>query len=233
MIADERVSQEYIRRFGLDFVDSPPKKVLEWALAEFDPAIALACSFGAEDVTLVDMVAKINSKTKIFYLDTDLLFPETCEVRDRLVEKYAVNFVAYKSSLSLEDQSARYGEHLYRRDPDLCCRIRKVEPLRRAVGDLRAWITGIRREQSPARAAAHIIEWDYKFNLAKVNPLAMWTSAQVWDYIRSNGVPYNVLHDRNYPSIGCMPCTRAINPGEDPRSGRWAGFKKTECGLHQ
>jgi len=215
------------------FEDATPQEVLEWGIERFFPDIALACSFGAEDVVLVDMIVRINPETRIFYLDTDLLFKETYQVRDRLIEKYGVKPVAYKALITLDEQAEQYGDKLYSRDPNLCCHIRKVEPLKKALSGLRAWITGIRRDQAPTRANAGIVEIDQKFGLIKLNPLARWKSEDVWNYILKNQVPYNPLHDRDYPSIGCWPCTRPVQPGEDARAGRWAGFAKTECGLHK
>jgi phosphoadenosine phosphosulfate reductase len=233
MINTERMSVEDLKRISVDFEASTPQEVLRWALAEFHPDLALACSFGAEDVALIDMIVKIEPDTRIFYLDTEVLFAETYTVRDQLIARYGIQPIAYKAALAMDEQSTQYGKELYWREPDRCCFIRKVEPLQRALKDLQAWITGIRREQSPTRANAGLVEWDTKFNLVKLNPLARWTTQQVWDYIKANNVPYNVLHDHNYPSIGCVPCTKPVNPGDDPRSGRWAGFVKTECGLHQ
>ncbi len=222
-----------LQRIGENFEGSAPQDVLRWALQEFHPSIALACSFGAEDVVLVDMLVRLRSDVNVFYLDTDLLFKETYEVRDRLVQRYGVNPRRYGPSLSLGEQARQYGPELWSRDPNLCCRIRKVEPLTMALKDLKAWITGIRRDQAPTRANAGIVEWDEKFGLVKINPLARWNAQEVWNYIKENDVPYNVLHDRGYPSIGCEPCTRPIKAGDDPRSGRWKGFDKTECGLHK
>lgn len=208
--------------------------VLAWAVARFHPDIALACSFGAEDVVLVDALSRVRPGARVFYLDTGLFFPETYAVRDRLAERYRLSLIRVSPELSPEEQEVRHGAALWRRDPDLCCRLRKVEPLRRALAGLglRAWITGIRREQAPSRAHARVVEWDDRFGLVKFNPLARWTWEQVWAYIHTRQVPYNELHDRGYPSIGCAPCTRPVRPGEDPRAGRWSGFAKTECGLH-
>ena len=126
-----------------------------------------------------------------------------------------------------------HGPELWKREPDKCCGIRKIVPLTESLSGLKAWVTGIRRDQSPARANSPVVGWDEKFKLVKINPLVRWTSEDVWHYIRANHVPYNTLHDRNYPSIGCEPCTKQVMPGEDPRAGRWAGFQKTECGLHK
>jgi len=210
----------------------PPEAVLRWALAEFSPDIALACSFGAEDVVLLDMAAGIDRSLKVFYLDTELLFPETYQTRDRLAARYGVSFLQYRPALTVEGQAMRYGPELWRRDPDRCCGLRKVEPLRRALRGLRAWITGIRREQTPARKDARTVEWDARFGLVKINPLVRWTWQDVWRYIGAHQVPCNPLHDQGYPSLGCVHCTAPVKPGEDPRSGRWPGRAKKDCGLH-
>ncbi|MGE5206271.1 MAG: phosphoadenylyl-sulfate reductase, partial [Chlamydiota bacterium] len=135
-------------------------------------------------------------------------------------------------ALSPAEQERAHGAALWARDPDRCCGLRKVEPLRRKLAELEGWVTSIRRDQTAARAGARKLEWDAKFGLVKINPIADWSAAEVWDYIRRNDVPYNELHDRGYPSIGCTHCTRAITPGEEARAGRWPGFSKTECGLH-
>jgi phosphoadenosine phosphosulfate reductase len=223
---------EEIGRAAIRFARQRPQQVLQWGIDRYRAGITLACSFGAEDVVLVDMIARIDPAVPIFYLDTDYLFPETLAVRDRLVERYGVRPIAVRPELTIDQQASRHGADLFDSRPDLCCSIRKVEPLRKHLTRYRSWITGIRRDQAPARANAGLVEWDSLFNLVKLNPLAPWTSSDVWDYIRANDVPYNELHDRDYPSIGCWPCTRQILPGEDPRAGRWANFAKQECGLH-
>ncbi|MGH7428717.1 MAG: phosphoadenylyl-sulfate reductase, partial [Candidatus Methylomirabilaceae bacterium] len=159
----------------------------------------------------------------------------TYELRDRIVDRYGLlpsQMIQVTSLFTPDEQAARYGEALWSRDPDQCCQLRKVEPLARALNGYAAWITGIRRDQVITRANAGLVEWDKKFQLIKFNPLAKWSQADVWTYIRANEVPYNPLHDRNYPSIGCTYCTAPVLPGEDPRSGRWKNFEKTECGLH-
>jgi len=209
-----------------------PEALLEYAVKTF-PNIVFACSFGAEDVVLVDMLQKVSPKTDIFYLDTDFHFAETYETRDRIAAHYGINFIQVKSHLTPEEQAEQYGPELWKRDPNACCNLRKVEPLTRILGKYDAWITGIRRDQAPTRANAKKVEYDTKFGLVKFNPLASWTSEDVWNYIRKHNVNYNPLHDRNYPSIGCEHCTRPVKPGEDPRAGRWSGFDKTECGLHK
>ena len=219
-----------LQRISSELEQRSPQDVVRWGIEHFRGGITLACSFGVEDVALVDMIARIDSTVPLFYLDTDYLFPETLEVRDRIVAKYGVHAVAVKPLLTIAEQAAQHGADLYGRQPDLCCKIRKVEPLKRHLGGFQAWITGIRRDQAPTRADAP--KWDAKFNLVKVNPLLSWTKKDVWNFIAKHDVPYNPLHDQNYPSIGCWPCTRQVNPGEDPRAGRWANFAKKECGLH-
>ncbi|MBR8660111.1 phosphoadenylyl-sulfate reductase [Brevibacillus sp. NL20B1] len=210
-----------------------PEDALAWAVEQFGDRVALASSFGAEDVVLIDMLHKLAPATPVFYLDTGLHFAETYGVRDRLRERYGIEFIRVLPKLTLVEQAEQYGDNLWEREPNLCCQLRKVEPLGDFLAGYDAWITGIRRQQAPTRAGAKKAEWDEKFQLVKVNPLADWSHEQVWQYIREHDVPYNPLHDRNYPSIGCRVCTRPVRPGEDLRAGRWSGFAKTECGLHK
>ncbi|HLZ33143.1 MAG TPA: phosphoadenylyl-sulfate reductase [Nitrospira sp.] len=231
-----KLSVEEIQSWGESFEGKQPQEVLSAAIVRYTPNIVLACSFGAEDVVLVDMMHRIDPSIPLFYLDTDFLFPETYATRDRLIEHYKLKpaqVLQVKSLLTPERQAEQYGEALWATDPDRCCQLRKVEPLTRVLKGFDAWITGIRRDQAPTRANARPIEWDPKFQLVKVNPLAKWTWGDVWTYIKLYEVPYNELHDRNYPSIGCTHCTKPVMPGEDPRSGRWQGSAKTECGLHK
>lgn len=231
-----KASDEELKGLSLGFEGQSPQEVLQYALEQYFPRIILACSFGAEDVVLLDMLHRLNPQAASFYLDTDFLFPETFEVRDRIIAKYGVSpeqVIQVKSLLDPEEQANQYGAALWLRDPTQCCALRKVEPLTRILKGYSAWITGIRRDQGPTRANAGLVEWDTKFELVKFNPLATWTSEDVWAYIRTHDVPYNVLHDQNYPSIGCTHCTGPVMPGEDPRSGRWRDFEITECGLHK
>ena len=208
------------------------EEVLAWTAREFAEKAALASSFGAEDMVLIDISSRIRAPFNVFTLDTDFLFPETYQLIRETEEKYGISVAPVRSKLNPESQAREFGDALWKRQPDLCCQMRKVEPLTERLKASSAWITGVRREQSPTRANARKVEWDAKFGLIKLNPLADWTEAQIWDYMRTHDVPYNPLHDRGYPSIGCTHCTRAVLPGEDPRAGRWSGFAKTECGLH-
>lgn len=220
---------ELSNRFEL----ASPKEILSWANQEFGHKTALATGFGAEGCMLISILAEINPQARFFYLDTDLLFPETYELKRKLEQKYEIKFERKSAKLSLEKQTEIYGEKLWQTDPNLCCNLRKVEPLKEMLSGLTSWITAIRRDQSPTRANAGVVERDKKFGLIKINPLANWRKRDVWKYIITNDVPYNPLHDRGFSSIGCQPCTSPVQIGEDERSGRWRGIAKTECGLHQ
>lgn len=210
-----------------------PQEIIEFAVARFEPSrIALACSFGAEDIVLVDMVSKICNEIKVFSLDTGFLFWETEEIQRKLAREYDLDFEIVRPDMTIMEQAEAVGRQLYLRDPSACCNLNKVVPLERTLARYEAWITGIRRDQAPTRAGSPNFTWDERFGLYKFNPLVRWTQEDVWDYIREHNLTYNPLHDRGYPSIGCAPCTKAVAPGDDPRSGRWAAFEKTECGLH-
>lgn len=209
-----------------------PEEIVAWAIQTYHPAISLASSFGLEDVALIHMAAQVRSDANVFYLDTGFLFPETYDTIDRITSRYSIALEQVLPKLTVAEQARVQGEALWARDPDLCCHLRKVEPLERTLAKLKAWITGIRRDQTPSRAHTRVVEWDDRHGLVKVNPLAAWTAADVRAYVSEHDIPYNPMHDKGYPSIGCSPCTRKVLPGEDPRAGRWAGFTKTECGLH-
>jgi len=223
---------EELKRVSDEFENASPEAILRWAGEEFGPDIAVATGFGAEGCVLIAMLSGIGAGARIFYLDTDLLFPETYALRDRLEARYGVRFERRATRVSLSDQAVEYRERLWERQPDLCCRLRKVEPLKEMLTGLQAWVTAIRREQSPARANIDLVERDDRFGLIKINPLATWSTSDVWDYIAKHDVPYNPLHDHGYPSIGCAPCTTPVQIGEDSPAGRWRGTSKTECGLH-
>lgn len=207
--------------------------VLHWAFVTFQDRVEVASGFGVEGMVLIDIAARLQPSLRVFTLDTDFLFPETYALIERVEKRYGISVERLKPALTPDEQEKNYGPQLWSRNPDACCNVRKLEPLRRKLETLSAWVTSIRRDQTAARASARKVQWDSKFHLVKVNPLADWSSKRVWQYIVEHNVPYNPLHDQNYPSIGCMHCTRSVLPGEDPRAGRWAGFNKTECGLHE
>jgi phosphoadenosine phosphosulfate reductase len=209
------------------------EETLDWALHRFERRIAVASAFGPEGMVLIDIAARLRPDVQVFTLDTGLFFPETYELMSEVERRYGIRIERVQPMLTKEEQGAAHGPSLWLRNPDQCCRMRKIEPLRRKLATLDAWIAAIRRDQTPDRAHAQKVEWDAKFGLIKINPLCDWTSEMVWEHIRRNDLPYNPLHDRGYPSIGCAPCTKPVRSGDNPRSGRWAGFAKTECGLHQ
>ena len=207
------------------------REVIAWAIERFHPALRFAVSFQRTSSVIIDLAHGIEPGASFFYLDTDLLFPETYATRDLLVERYGINLRRY-AGISLEEQAEHEGASLWRRHPDACCGIRKVEPMRAALSEAECWVSGIRRADSPTRAGAAKLGWDKRFGLWKLNPLADWTDEQVAKHIRENQVPYNPLHDQGYPSIGCIHCTvRPTAPGD--RSGRWSGRDKTECGINE
>lgn len=209
-----------------------PAQVLKWAFETFGDSVAISSAFGAEGMVLIDLASRVQGNFRLFTVDTEFLFPETYNLMDQVEQRYGIGIERVFPLLSPEEQERELGPALWQRNPDQCCNVRKVEPLSRKLSELRAWITSIRRDQTAARSGAGKIEWDEKFGLVKINPIADWNSSQVWKYIREHDAPYNALHDRSYPSIGCTHCTRAVRPGEDPRAGRWSGYSKTECGLH-
>ena len=212
--------------------DWSAEDVLRWGFARFGRDVAIASAFGAEGMVVIDLASRIWSGFRVFTLDTGFFFPETYELIEKVERRYRIKVERCRSRLSPAEQAQVHGDALWSRDPDRCCALRKVEPLREKLSGLSAWVAAIRRDQTAARAATSKIEWDAKFEIVKLNPLADWTYDQVWSYIHTQHVPYNPLHDRNYPSIGCTHCTRPVQIGEDLRAGRWSGLGKTECGLH-
>jgi phosphoadenosine phosphosulfate reductase len=208
------------------------EQALRWGLSRFARSLSIASSFGAEDVVLIDIASRTGLPFRVFTLDTDFLFPETYALIEIVEKRYGIGVERTRPELTPEEQAEQFSPALWASRPDQCCNIRKVEPLKKYLSGLQAWVTGVRRDQAPTRAHTKKLEWDAKFGLVKINPLADWTWNQVWDYIKAHDVPYNPLHDKNYPSIGCTYCTRPVEAGEDPRAGRWSGFTKIECGLH-
>lgn len=216
------------------YTERTPQEHLAATFEAHGAAAALSCSFGGTSgMALLDMAVKIYPAVRVITLDTGFLFPETLDLIDRAEARYGITVERIRPRLTPEEQAREHGDALWARDPDACCRIRKVEPMREAMAGLKAWITGVRRDQSPTRADTPVVKWDPAFGLLKVNPLVAWTEKDVWTYLMANGVPYNPLHDTGYASIGCTHCTRSIRAGEDMRAGRWSGSAKTECGLHR
>ncbi|MCM3585914.1 phosphoadenylyl-sulfate reductase [Mesobacillus maritimus] len=209
-------------------------EVLKWAYAVYpEQQIVYASSFGAEAIVLINLIAQVKPDAHIVFLDTGLHFPETYDVIDQIQARFPSLKIEKKTpELTLDEQREQYGSALWKRDPNKCCEIRKVIPLRETLTQKQAWISGLRREQSPTRANTEFLNKDEKFKNIKICPLIHWTWDEVWEYIKENNLPYNKLHDQNYPSIGCFPCTQAVAANGDSRAGRWTGSSKTECGLH-
>lgn len=207
--------------------------VLKWAYETFAEKIVYSCSFGAEGIVLIDLISKVKQDARIVFLDTELHFQETYDLIEKVKARYpTLQIELLKTDVTMEQQKQKYGDKLWETNPDLCCEIRKLMPLANELSKYNAWISGLRREQSPTRRHVQFVNRDDRFKSIKVCPLIHWTWDDVWNYIKLFELPYNVLHDQNYPSIGCKYCTKPVKDGEDLRSGRWANSQKTECGLH-
>ena len=217
--------------------ETPTERFVPWTLERFGhQRLVMTSSFGMEGCALIDMYARVGKPLTVVYLDTMFFFPETYELRDRLAERYPhLRFVNRGTSLTPEEQAAKYGDELWKRDPDLCCKIRKVDPMVEVMAETDVWITALRRSQSATRKNIKLIDWDWRYKVLKICPLFAWEREDVWAYIQKHDVPYNKLHERGYPTVGCTHCTKAV-PGSSPweysRDGRWANMEKTECGLH-
>ena len=210
-----------------------PEDIIAWARERYAPHLAMATAFGPEGCLILSMLAKLAPDTYVFNLDTGYQFQQTLDLRDRIAERYGIEVEMLQPELSVPEYEALHGGPLYKTNPTQCCFDRKIKVLQKAAEGQHAWMSGIRRDQSSARAQAPIVGWDKKFSLVKISPLANMTKNEVWKRIVAEDVPYNPLHDQGYPSIGCWPCTRAVTAGEaDERAGRWSGTAKTECGLH-
>jgi len=225
---DNNVVKDIIKKQA-DYFD-----VLKWAYREFkNDEIVYACSFGAEGIVLIDLISKVNKQAKIIFLDTGLHFRETYELIEQIKERYpTLDIDMVKPKLTLTEQAEQYGEQLWKSNPNLCCQIRKVEPLKEAISGKIAWISGLRREQSQLRSKTNYLNKDAKFKNIKICPLILWKWEEILTYIELNRLPYNPLHDQGYPSIGCAPCTNPVSESNDQRAGRWSGNTKSECGLH-
>ncbi len=234
-----RRSEAELRALVADFtatVAADPERqpladeVAAWAAHHFRGTLAVACSMA--DAVLPHVVSRFAPGVDVLFLDTGYHFSDTLVTRDIVAQDLPITVVDVRPELTVAEQDAQYGARLHDRDPALCCRLRKVEPLARALPTYEAWVTGVRRDEGPTRADTPLVTWDTKNGLVKVNPLAAWTLDEVMAYAAEHRVEVNSLLAEGYPSIGCEPCTRRVAPGDDPRAGRWAGFTKTECGLH-
>ncbi len=217
-----------------EFESAAPSDILRWAYETFGDRVALSTAFGPSGVALMHIAARVNPGARVFFIDTGLHFDETLEMVERVQRRLAVSVEILRPDLTVAEQAERFGDELYVVDPDRCCAMRKVEPTRRMLAGLDAWITGLRRDQGPTRADTPILDVrpvDGR-TVYKISPLARWTRKDVWRHVFTHDLPYNPLHDQGYPSVGCAPCTRPVEAGGDERAGRWAGRSKTECGLH-
>ncbi len=212
----------------------PPQEILRWAVRRFYPRLLMATAFGAEGCCIIHMLAEIEPRVTFLNLETGYQFPETLQLRERIREQYGITVEFVYPEQTVAEYEAEHGGPLYALRPDQCCYDRKIRPLRQALARYAplAWISAIRKDQTEERSKAAVVQWDAKFGLVKINPLLHWTRKDVWRFIMHHNVPYNPLHDQGYPSIGCWPCTRPVQPGEEERAGRWAGKVKKECGLH-
>ncbi|ASB49092.1 phosphoadenylyl-sulfate reductase [Alkalitalea saponilacus] len=233
------MQKEEIIKLNEELNSATPQEILGRILSLFGDKVALSSSLGAEDQVLTDMLLKIDANACVFTLDTGRLFPETYDLIDRTSRKYKTKIeIFFPDKDKVQEMVNSKGINLFYESIEnrkFCCHLRKIEPLQRAFAGLDAWICGLRAGQAVTRSGINVVEWDENNNLVKVNPLAHWSEEQVWDYIHTNKVPYNTLHDKGFPSIGCQPCTRAIEPGEDVRAGRWwwENPDTKECGLHK
>lgn len=216
---------------------SGPQELVAWSLKHFgDRRMEMSTSFGMEGCALIDMYARSGQPLTVFYLDTMFFFPETYKLRDQMIKKYPnLSFVNRGTTLTPEEQAEQHGPELWKTNPDLCCKIRKVDPMHGALAGVDVWITALRRSQSETRANIRVLEWDWKYHVMKLSPMATWSRKDVWNYIKENEVPYNELHEKGYPTVGCTHCTIPVENlmvGDYSRDGRWAGSAKKECGLH-
>jgi phosphoadenosine phosphosulfate reductase len=232
------LSKTEIEELNGRFVEAPTEEILEWAWGQFGDRAAIGTSFQGAGLVMMHLAKQRGLTFPVFTLDTGLLFPETLDLKRRLEDFFELTIEPLHPDLTVEQQESAQGPELWKRDPDLCCTMRKVLPLQNKLQDLDCWMTGLRRQQSDTRAGVEVVEV-YIFDestgreIVKLNPMAHWKRETVWEYIAAHGIPYNPLQDQGYRSIGCQPCThRTSEQGNDERAGRWTGFSKVECGIH-
>lgn len=221
---------EIAERAGRALEGAPAERIIEWAFETFGPRFCVTSSFA--DAVLVHLASRVAPGVDVIFLDTGLHFPETLKVREQVRQSIPVTIRSIRPRQTVGQQDGEYGPRLFNKDPDACCELRKVQPLTRAMNDYDAWAAGLRRDESPTRARTAVVHYEFARSKVKVNPIAAWSQSDVDAYISRYNVPVNQLLKQGYGSVGCWPCTRRTQPGEDPRAGRWAMFDKTECGLH-
>ncbi len=229
---NKKLTRELLRDLNARFSNSDPDEILDWGFSFFGKKMVVGTGFGPSGILLLHRLVTKNIPATVFYLDTNILFEETYKLKDEIEELFGIEIVPVSTALSLDQQAREYGKELWKTNPDKCCEIRKVIPLKNYLADKKAWVTGIRRNQAATRHVTDIIEWDPVNYVVKINPLALWSNERVWDYIETHNLPYNPLHDFGYPTIVCVPCTNPVAAGEEERSGRWKNAKKIECGIH-
>lgn len=233
----DEISPEEVKKLAAEFESASLVEILGWIAKRFGTRAAIGTSFQGAGLVMIDHAVRAGLNLPVFTLDTGLLFPETYALKEKLEAFWGISIEAVKPDLTVEEQAKEYGPELWKKAPDACCTVRKVEPLKRKFNELGVWITGLRRQQSEGREKTRIIEL-YHFDvlrdlyILKANPMATWKREDVWDYLKQHGIPYNPLQDRGYRSIGCLPCTRPTAEGDNERAGRWTGFDKSECGIH-
>ena len=225
---------QYVQNTNVERYSKNPEGLLKWIVKNLpNDKVVMGTGFGPPGIVLLDMLFKVTRNISVFYIDTSFLFDQTYDIKNKLEEKYGFKFLRFSTDLTPEEQGKQYGGKLWEKDPDACCNLRKVLPMKEALADYDFWITGIRKKQTTVRAHAGLVELEPRFSVIKLNPLLNWTHDEVWNYVKEHNLPDNPLHDRGYPSIGCKQCTSSVCAEEDERNGRWRGIGKTECGLHQ
>ncbi|WP_203362652.1 phosphoadenylyl-sulfate reductase [Bacillus sp. REN10] len=233
MMTYEHWEHHTLPDFPSDSETRGAREALKWAYDHYDDQLMYACSFGIEGIVLIDLISSIRPDASIVFLDTNYHFQETYDIIDKVKQRYPSLHIHLKQpALTIEEQIETYGEDLWKQDPNMCCQLRKIIPLKEALEPATAWISGLRREQSNTRKHTNYVNQDHKFKKIKICPLIHWTWKEVWRYVHKHQLDYHALHDQGYPSIGCHPCTKPAISMEDLRSGRWTNSGKTECGLH-
>lgn len=224
--------QSKLEELNERFEGASPDDILQWGYATFGSGMAFGTGFGLPGIYLLHRITSLKLEIPMFYLDTRLLFDETYTLHRELESRLGIEIEAVRPEISLEEQADRFGAGLWAKNPDQCCNLRKVAPLRKYLSGKKAWITGIRRDQSETRKASKVIEYNALNDVIKINPMVSSSLDDIQAYIKKHELPYNPLHDEGYPSIGCIPCTSRVTDEEHERAGRWRGVEKTECGIH-